>query len=139
MKYLDISIICCTFATSIRSSTHLIYKIMFLRFSKGEFNANKVREFKKCVFLGDSVVMEYGDKIVGVAHLHNEADKFLDYDVIVANKCSLGGDKIARFIKDMIGKSNKFSTTPTTKRRKYYVEKVDCEVLPIKAKIVFTK
>ena len=112
---------------------------MFLRFSKGEFNANNVRNFKKCVFLGDSLVMEYGDNIIGVARLHNENENYLDYDVIVANKCSLGGDKIARFIKDMIGKSNKFSITPTTKRRKYYVEKVECEVLPIKAKIVFTK
>jgi hypothetical protein len=82
--------------------------------------------------------MEYGENIVGVARLHNETDKFLDYDVIVANKCYLGGDKIARFIKDMIGKSNKFSTTPTTKRHKYYVQKIECEVLPIKANIVFT-
>jgi len=112
---------------------------MFLRFSKGEFNAQKVREFKKCVFLDDSVIMEYGNNIVGVARLHKETEKILDYDVVVANQCSLGGDKIARFIKDMIGKSNKFSATPTTKRRKYYVQKIECEVLPIKAKIVFTK
>lgn len=114
-------------------------KDMFLRFSKGGFNENKVRELRKCVFLGDSVVMEYGDKIVGVARLHNEGENYLDYDVVVADKCSLGGDKIARFIKNMISKSNKFSTTPTTKRRKYYVQKIECEVLPIKAKIVFTK
>ena len=112
---------------------------MFLRFSKGQFNEDKVREFKKCVFLGDSVVMEYGDKIVGVARLHKETDKILDYDVIVADKCVLGGDRIARFIKDMIGKSNKFTLTPTTKRRKYYVEKIDSDVLPLKAQIVFTK
>lgn len=112
---------------------------MFLRFSKGQFNEDKVREFKKCVFLGDSVVMEYGDKIVGVARLHKETDTFLDYDVIVADKCVLGGDSIARFIKDMIGKSNKFSSTPTTKRRKYYVEKINSDVLPVKAQIVFTK
>ena len=111
---------------------------MFLRFSKGEFNENRIMEFKKCVFLGDSVVMEYGNNIVGVARLH-KSDKCLDYDVIVANKCPLGGDKIARFIKDMIGKSNKFSSNPTSKKRKYYVEKVECEVLPIKAKIVFMK
>jgi len=116
----------------------LYIKAMFLRFSKGEFNAQNVREFRKCVFLGDSVVMEYGDKIVGVARLHNETENVLDYDVIVANQCSLGGDKIARYIKDMIGKSNKFSVTPSSKRRKYYVEKVECEVLPIKAKIEFT-
>jgi hypothetical protein len=112
---------------------------MFLRFSKGQFKADNTREYKKCVFLGDSVVMEYGDKIVGVARLHKETDKVLDYDVVVANQCVLGGDKIARTIKDMIGKSNKFSATPTTKRRKYYVEKIESDVLPIKAQIVFTK
>ena len=110
---------------------------MFLRFSKGEFNSQKVREYRKCVFLNGSVVMEFGDNIVGVAKLHEETDKYVDYDVIVADQCILGGDKIARCIKDMIGKSNKFSSTPTTKRRKYYVEKLDCAVLPIKAKISF--
>lgn len=112
---------------------------MFIRFSKGMFNANKVMQYKKCVFLGDSLVMEYGNAIVGVARLHNEDDNYFDYDVIVADKCSLGGDKIARFIKDMIGKSNKFKATPSTKRRKYYVEKIECDVLPIKAQIIFTK
>ena len=112
---------------------------MFLRFTKGQFNEDNVREYKKCVFLGDSVVMEYGDKIVGAARLHEENDKVLYYVVVVANQCVLGGDKIARTIKDMIGKSNKFSTTPTTKRRKYYVEKIDSDVLPIKAQITFTK
>ena len=111
---------------------------MFLRFSKGQFDSNKVRLFRKCVFLGDAVVMEYGDKIVGVAKLHEETDKCFDYDVIVAKRCSLGAEKIARFIKDMIGKSNKFTENPSTKRRKYYVEEVDCEVLPIKAKITFS-
>ena len=112
---------------------------MFLRFSKGQFDSNKVRKFRKCVFLGDSVVMEYGDKIVGVAKLHEETDKCFDYDVIVANKCELGGETIARYIKDMIGKSNKFAEQPSTKRRKYYVELVDCITLPIKANITFTK
>jgi len=112
---------------------------MFLRFSKGQYDSNRVRLFRKCVFLGDSVVMEYGDRIVGVAKLHQETNKCFDYDVIVANKCELGGEKIARFIKDMIGKSNKFTTNPSVKRRKYYVEYVDCEVLPLKASITFSK
>ena len=39
----------------------------------------------------------------------------------------------------MIGKSNKFTTNPTDKRRKYYVEEIDCEVLPVNAKIVFSR
>ena len=112
---------------------------MFLRFSKGQYDSNRVRLFRKCVFLGDAVVMEYGDKIVGVAKLHEETNKCLDYDVIVAKNCELGGATIARYIKDMIGKSNKFTQNPSTKRRKYYVEEVNCSVLPINAKIVFTK
>jgi hypothetical protein len=123
--------------------------IMFLRFSKGPKSANNVaasthhnepvQYFLKAVFLGDSVIMEYGDNIVGIAKLHEETAKCMDYDVVVAGKCVLGAERIARSIKDMIGKSNKFSATPTTKRRKYYVQKIECEVLPIKAKIVFTK
>ena len=111
---------------------------MFLRFTKGDFSPNKVRHYRKCVFLGHSLVMEYGDKIVGIARLHEETDNCFDYDVIVAKNCELGGEKIARYIKDMIGKSNKFSETPSTKRRKYYVEEVDCDVLPIAAKIEFS-
>ena len=111
---------------------------MFLRFTKGKFTDNK-RKFSKCVFLNNALVMEYGDNIVGVAKLHEETSKCLDFDVVVAKRCELGGERIARYIKDMIGKSNKFSVNPSTKRRKYYVEMVDCEVLPIKAKITFTK
>lgn len=112
---------------------------MFLRFSKGQFDSNKVRKFKKCVFLGDAVVMEFGDKIVGVAKLHEETDKCQDFDIVVANGCELGGESIARYIKNMIGKSNKFAENPSSKRRKYYVEFVDCDTLPIKANITFTK
>ena len=89
--------------------------------------------------LGSTVVMEYGDNIVGVARLYEETEKCLDYDVIVAKKCELGAESIARFIKDMIGKSNKFSATPSSKSRKYYVEEVDCAVLPVKAKIIFSR
>ena len=109
---------------------------MFLRFTKGQFDG--IRKYKKCVFLGDSVVMEYGDKIVGAAKLHEETDKCLDYDVVVAAQCELGAANIARTIKDLIGKSNKFTANPTAKRRKYYVSEVDNTELPIFAKIVFT-
>lgn len=112
---------------------------MFLRFSKGQFDKDKVRIYKKCVFLGDSLIMEYGDKIVGIAKLHEETDKCFDYDVIVAAGCSLGATSIARNIKDMIGKSNKFTTNPTNKRRKYYVEEVNADVLPIHAQIQFSR
>ncbi len=112
---------------------------MFLRFSKGQFDQSKVIQYKKCVFLNGSLIMEYGDNIVGIAKLHEETDKCLDYDVIVAARCSLGAASIARNIKDMIGKSNKFTSIPTTKRRKYYVEEVDVEVLPINAQIKFTR
>lgn len=110
---------------------------MFLRFSKGQFGA--IKRYKKCVFLGDSLIMEYGDKIVGIAKLHEETNNFFDYDVIVAKRCELGAKNIARFIKDMIGKSNKFTENPSEKRRKYYVEEIDCDVLPVTARIVFSK
>lgn len=112
---------------------------MFLRFSKGQFNSNNVRKFRKCIFLGNSLVMEYGDKIVGAAKLHEESEKCFDYDVVVAKDCEIGAQTIARFIKDMIGKSNKFSTNPSQKRRKYYVEEVAGDSLPISAKIVFSR
>lgn len=112
---------------------------MFLRFSKGGYSPDNKQFFRKCVMLGDTVIMEYGDNIVGVARLHEETDRCFDYDVIVAKNCELGAASIARFIKDMIGKSNKFSATPSSKSRKYYVEEVDCAVLPVKAKIVFSR
>ena len=114
---------------------------MFLRFSKGEYrnNPNFKNRLKKAVFLGDSVVMEYGNAIVGIAKLHKETTTCMDYDIVVASQCILGSDKIARFIKDMIGKSNKFTDFPSSKRRKYCVEEIDSEVLPIAAQITFKK
>lgn len=113
---------------------------MFLRFSKGKFDPkDRAMQYKKCVFIGDSLVMEYGDKIVGIAKLHRETDKCLDYDVIVAAGCVLGAASIARNIKDMIGKSNKFTAKPTNKRRKYYVEEIDADVLPIHAQVKFSR
>lgn len=115
---------------------------MFLRFSKGRYQ-HSLKEYintlKKCVFLGDSVVMEYGNKIVGIAKLHEETDKCMDYDIVVAKQCELGSDRISRFIKDLIGKSEKFNDNPSTKKRKYFVEEIDCTELPIEAKIVFNK
>ena len=69
---------------------------MFLRFTKGQFDSNNVRKFRKCVFLGGSLVMEYGDKIVGAARLHEETDKCFDYDVVVAKDCEIGAKVIAR-------------------------------------------
>lgn len=112
---------------------------MFLRFSKGAFSKENKSKVRKAVYLADSVVMEYGSNIVGIAKLHEETDRCLDFDIIVAKNCELGSASIARYIKDMIGKSNKFSETPTDKRRKYYVEEVVGEVLPIKAQITFSK
>ena len=123
---------------------------MFLRFSKGPKSWNNIKYsthynepkkyFLKAVFLGDSLVMEYGDDIIGIAKLHEETNKYLDFDVVVAsNNPNVEPEKIARSIKDMIGKSNKFLLNPSNKRRKYYVEKVDCEVLPIKAEIKFSR
>ena len=115
---------------------------MFLRFSKGRYKPSLqeyINTLRKCVFLGDSVVMEYGNKIVGIAKLHEETPKYLDYDIVVAKQCELGANTIARYIKDMIGKSEKFNENSSTKRRKYYVEEIDCIELPVEAKIVFTK
>ncbi len=122
---------------------------MFLRILKGHVAVTKakkdsyfdetVRYYLKAVFLGNALVMEYGDKIVGIAKLHEETEKYKDYDVVVAQRCIPGHERVVRSIKDMIGKSNKFSFTPTNKRRKYYVELVDTDILPIKAELVFSK
>lgn len=111
---------------------------MFLRFSKGAYIDGK-RKYLKCVFLGDSVVMEYGDTIIGIAKLNEERDNCLDYDIVVAKGCELGAESIARRIKDLIGKSNKFTENPSTKRRKYYVEEIDCKSLPVNAQIRFSR
>lgn len=112
---------------------------MFLRFTKGKFDENNTRKYRKCIFLGNSLVLEYGDKIIGAAKLHEESEKCFDYDVVVANGCDIDAKVIARYIKDMIGKSNKFSRNPSNKKRKYYVEEVEGDCLPIKANIVFSR
>ena len=111
---------------------------MFLRFSKtADIKQNRIKKYRKAIFLDDSVVMEYGTDIVGAARLQHENEKNLQYIIVVAKNCELGSASIARFIKDMIGKSNKFSDNPTSKRRQYFVDEVDSDVLPIKAKIEF--
>lgn len=112
---------------------------MFLRFSKGAYcNTNK-NQNRKVVFINNSAVMEYGNDIVGAAKLIEETDKCLSYVVVVAKNCELGSVAISRFIKDTIGKSNKFSDTPSTKRRKYYVNEYDVTKLPIEANLQFSK
>lgn len=117
---------------------------MFIRFSKGAFDESpacrdRKRLYRKGVLIGDSLVMEYGDQIVGVAKLHEETDKSLFYVIVVAGGHALSAETIARSIKDMIGRANKFSETPSQKRRKYYVDVMDCETLPLTASITFKK
>lgn len=111
---------------------------MFLRFSKtADLKQNRIKKYRKAVFLGNSAIMEYGNDIVGAAKVIKETDKCVNYVVVTAKNCELGTESIARFLKDMIGKSNKFSDNPISKRRQYFVDEVDSDVLPIKAKIEF--
>lgn len=114
---------------------------MFVRFSKGSYSSEYgyLHTIRKCVLLGNSLIMEYGSNIVGVAKLTEETPKRLGYTVVVASKCPLGGETIARYIKNMIGKANKFSDKPSTKRRSYYVDMVESETLPVTASITFQK
>lgn len=112
---------------------------MFLRFSKGEFCEAYKRTYLKAVFIGNTLVMECGEAIIGIARLYQETEKCLDYDVVVAGKHSISADAIARKIKDMIGKANKFRVNPSTKRRKYQVEVRPCEALPVTASITLQK
>lgn len=106
---------------------------MFLRFSKGMFKGQ--RTYRKAVLLGDDVVMEYGNDIVGVATKIDETPKCSVYKLWVATQNELCPIKITRSIKDLIGRSNKFTDEPSTKRRKYIVERVHCDVLPVRAGI----
>ena len=112
---------------------------MFLRFSKGEFCEAYKRTCLKAIFMGNTLVMEHEDAIIGIARLYQETEKCLDYDVVVAGKHPIGADTITRKIKDMIGKANKFCSNPSTKRRKYQVEIRPCEALPVTASIALQK
>lgn len=112
---------------------------MFLRFSKGEFCEAYKRTYLKAVFIGNTLVMECGEVIIGIARLYQETEKCLDYDVVVAGKHAMGADTIARKIKNMIGKANKFCANPSAKRRKYQVEVRPCEALPVTARITLLK
>lgn len=114
---------------------------MFVRFSKGSYSSEYgyLHTLRKCVLLGNSLVMEYGSSIVGVAKLTEETPKRCGYTIVVAAKCALGGEAIARYIKNMIGKANKFSDKPSPKRRSYYVDMMDCDTLPVIASINFKK
>lgn len=112
---------------------------MFVRFSKGDFCEDCKRTYLKAVLIGNTLIMECGEAIIGIARLYQETEKCLDYDVVVAGKHSISAEAIARKIKDMIGKANKFSDKPSQKRRKYQVEVRPCEALPITASIIFQK
>lgn len=106
---------------------------MFLRFSKGMFNGQ--RTYKKAVLLGDDIVMEYGNDIVGVGTKVDETPKCIMYQLWIATQNELGATKIARNLKDLIGRSNKFTDEPSSKRRKYIVEQVRCDALPVRVGI----
>ena len=83
--------------------------------------------------------MKYGDKIVGVARLTQETEKSCFYRLMVASQnTQLEAAKIARYIKDMIGKSNKFTASSSMKRRRYQTEVVEGESLPIRVGIDFS-
>lgn len=112
---------------------------MFIRFSKGNFCEARKRTYLKAVFIGNTLVMECGEAIIGIARLYQETEKCLDYDVIVAGEHPIGAEAVARKIKDMIGKSNKFCDNPSTKRRKYQVEVRSCKALPVTARITILK
>ena len=106
---------------------------MFLRFSKSKFKGQMT--YRKAVLLGDDVVMEYGNDIVGIATKIDETTKCSIYKLWVAAQNELSATKIARNIKDLIGRSNKFTNKPSTKRRKYIVQQVQCNVLHVRAGI----
>ena len=67
---------------------------MFLRFTKGDYKESL--KYRKAVLLGDSLVVEYGDDIIGIAKLHEETEICLDYDVVVASRCEFGPTVTAR-------------------------------------------
>lgn len=112
---------------------------MFVRFSKGNFCEARKRAYLKAVFIGTTLVMECGEAIIGIARLYQETEKCLDYDVVVAGRHHISAEAIARKIKDMIGKANKFCDNPSPKRRKYQVEIRPCEALPVTASIIIQK
>ena len=110
---------------------------MFLRFSKGAFikGADK-KKYRKAVLINDTVIMEYGNDLVGLAVKFDEKPKSVTYHICVATQNELDPARIARAIKDMIGKSNKFTDKPSTKRRIYDVEEYHGKSLPYRAGII---
>ena len=110
---------------------------MFLRFSKRKQDGTRV--YRKAVFLGDEVVFEYGNDIVGIAVKTNEDEKSISYLILEATENPLGATKIARNIKDLIGRSNKFSDKPTNKRRKYEVKNICSASLPVRVGIAINE
>ena len=110
---------------------------MFLRFSKGKQDGTRV--YRKAVFLGDEVVFEYGNDIVGIAVKTNEDERNISYLILVAAENTLGATKIARYIKDIICRSNKFSNNPTNKRRRYEVKNICSASLPVRVGIAINE
>lgn len=110
---------------------------MFLRFTKGAFikGADK-KKYRKAVLLNDTVVMEYGNDLVGLAVKEDERPNCDIYHVYVAAKNELAPERIARAIKDMIGKANKFTDQPSTKKRRYIVKHCDVQRLPYRTGII---
>lgn len=110
---------------------------MFLRFSKGKLGGTRV--YRKAVFLGNEVVFEYGNDIVGIAVKTDENDRSISYLIFVAAENTLDATKIARYVKDLIGRSNKFSNKPTNKRRRYEVKNICSASLPVRVGIAINE
>lgn len=113
---------------------------MFLRFSKGAYiKGTDKRKYTKSAFIGDDVLMEHDNDVVGYATKTDETDKTIVYTLWVAIQNELPHHKITRSIKDLIGKSNKFSSNPSTKRRRYMVVPVDKAAIPVRVGITINE
>lgn len=113
---------------------------LFSRFDRSAYhNSNKGVDARKAVVLDDCALMVYGSTLVGAARCVSSTDKTVKIAVVVADKCDIGGEKVERYLKDAIGKAAKWALVPDDRNRNYEVEYLDCEELPLEAKLSFTK
>ena len=106
---------------------------MFIKYHKFR---NGVR---KSVVIGDSVAVEFNGKVVGLGKLNNESCGCRDYDIAVAECCVCGGNSIAEHIKCLIRQRDRYSGNLPVKRRRFFVETVDNEVIPVRINLIFSK
>ena len=95
---------------------------MFLRFTKRNGNADK--EYRRAVFLNNTILVQHGDSIVAFAYLKTIEGSIGHYVIEVVRNDGVNDKEVASYVKRFIGNAQKWENDGFARRR-YDVKTVE--------------